>query len=172
MRNNVVPAFTKGVTVILLGLFLLTGRASANSSWMWLTTSPLPVFPLAVLVTLLVETVLIKRASGAKMGKVLLTVSLANLFSFIVPYLLRAYQMIPTQGRFSVLAAFERGPFYIVATGYLVLTLVLELPVVYLLLARDSAKKARLALTIIGVNILTTGLVALAERLICSGRYA
>jgi hypothetical protein len=163
---------SRWIAVLLFTIFLITSRAQANSSWQWLTTSPLPIFPLAVIGTLLIETVAISKfAAIGRTGKVLFTVALANLFSFLTPYLFRAYQMIPTQGRFSVVASFERGPFFIVAAGYLILTLVIEAPVVYFSLFRDSADKKKLALTIIGSNILTTVLVAAAERLICVGRW-
>jgi len=157
---------------LLVFFLILTSQAQANSSWQWLTTSPLPIFPLAIIGTLVVEIVAVKKiAAIGKIRKTILTITLANLLSFLAPYLFRAYQMIPTQGAFSVAASFERGPFFIVAAGYLILTLLVEVPVVYFLLAKDTAFKKKLALAIVGTNVMTTALVAVIERLICVGQW-
>lgn len=169
-HKNFIPL--KCLFPCILALLLLTSRAQANSSWQWLTTSPLPVFPFAVIGTLLIEFYAIKKIVGIdRTNKVLFTVAVANIFSFLAPYIIRAFQMIPIQGAFSLVASFEGGPFFMVAVGYLILTLIIEVPVVYLLLSRVTTLKKKLAITIIGANIVTTGLVAVVERLICVGQW-
>lgn len=144
----------------------------ANSSWHWLTASPLKVFPFAVVLTLLIETIsVVKLGKVTDSKKALLTVSCANLFSFLAPYIERAYRFIPTSGGFSILAAFNKGPFYIVLAGYLLLTILVELPIVYFLLRKNTGDKKSLIISILLSNTLTTILVAVCERLICIGRW-
>ena len=153
-------------------LFLFQWDIYANSSWHWVTTSPLKVLPFAVIITLLAETfavVKIGRTADAK--KVFLVVSCANLFSFLAPYIERAYRFIPTAGGFSIKAAFDKGPYYMVLTGYLLLTLIVELPVVYLLLRKNTECKRRLFVSILASNVITTLFVAVCERLICIGQW-
>jgi len=145
--------------------------ASANSSWHWVTTSPMTIFPFVVLLTLFLETLAIKKFGGvSNVKKVLIIVSIANLLSFLAPYIERAYRFIPTSG-FSISAAFNKGPYYIVLAGYLWLTIIIELPVTYFLLYKDTQKKRKLAVTIVSANILTTLLVAVIERLLCIGSW-
>ena len=98
-------------------------------------------------------------------------VGLANLLSFIAPYLERAYRFIPTSGGFSISAAFNKGPYYMILFGYLALTVIVELPVVYLMLRKESLNKKNLLLSILLSNIVTTLLVAVIERVLCTGRW-
>lgn len=153
-------------------LILFQGDAYANSSWHWVTVSPLKVLPFAVVVTLLAETfavIKIGRTEDAK--RVFLVVGCANLFSFLAPYIERAYRFIPTSGGFSITAAFNKGPYYMVLAGYLLLTVIVELPVVYLLLRRNAGSKRGLVISILVSNIITTLFVAVCERLICIGQW-
>lgn len=156
------------------GIFFIIfpATAYANSSWHWVTTSPMTIFPFAIILTLLVETVsAVKFGSVSDAKKAFLVVSLANLLSFLAPYLERAYRFIPTSGGFSISAAFNRGPYYIVLMEYLLLTIIVELPVVYFLLKDFSASKRNLLISIILSNAATTVIVAVLERLICIGMW-
>lgn len=161
-------------TVMLL-LFGGVITVSANSSWHWVTISPYVVFPFAVVFTLLIETVAIKKiARTPSLKKTLLVVGLANLASFLAPYLFRAWRFIPTSGGFNLMGAFNKGPYYIILGGYLALTLLVEVPVVVWLLYRDLPEKTtrtRLILTTVIANIVTTLLVAVCERLLCQGQW-
>lgn len=168
MKKNVTTTF------LLTTLFILmfTTVSNANSSWHWVTVSPLKVLPFAVLFTLLIETaaiVLVGKVADIK--KSFIVVALANIFSFLAPYVFRAYRFIPTSGGFNLLAAFNKGPYYIVLAGYLVLTIIVELPIVYFMLKREAKGKMGLILSILMSNIITTILVALCERQICIGRW-
>lgn len=155
-------------------LFFMNATAYANSSWHWLTTSPMTILPFAIVFTLFIETITIARFNNiSNTNKVFVIVSLANLLSFLAPYLIRAYRFIPTSGGYSISAAFNKGPYYIVLSGYLLLTLIVELPVVYSYLRKEVAKtnKRNLIQTIIVSNVITTLSVAICERLICIGQW-
>lgn len=68
-------------------LILFPSTAYANSSWHWVTTSPLTVLPCAVIFTLLIETIaVVKFGKVDNRNKAFVIVSLANLLSFLVPY--------------------------------------------------------------------------------------
>ncbi|MDD2480685.1 MAG: hypothetical protein PHC44_08665 [Lutispora sp.] len=160
--------------IIWIGILvlLLSSAVYANSSWHWVTISPLTVLPFAVIFTLLIETILVvKLGKVSNNKKTFAIVSLANLLSFLAPYLERAYRFIPTSGGYSILAAFDKGPYYMILGGYLFLTITVELPIVYFLLRKESLNKKRLIVAILSSNILTTLLVAICERMICMGRW-
>ncbi len=161
-----------GTIMSIVFLFFFPAILYANSSWHWVTASPFVVLPFAVIFTLLIETLAIARFGKiANLKKAFTIVSFANLLSFLAPYFERAYRFIPTSGGFSIMAAFNKGPYYIVLMGYLLLTLIVELPVVYLLLRKYTTSKKKLIAAILLSNILTTLLVAVCERIICIGQW-
>jgi hypothetical protein len=151
---------------------LLPAAAYANSSWHWVTTSPMTVFPFAVIITLLIETFAVaKYGKVSNTKKSILVIGLANLLSFLAPYLERAYRFIPTSGGFSIFAAFNKGPYYMVLSGFLLLTVVIELPLIFFMLREYTSSKKSLFVSILLSNIATTVIVAGLERLICIGRW-
>jgi len=160
--------------LVLSNLFFFISPliSNANSSWHWVTSSPVNVLPFAIIFTLAIETaavVLIGKVPDVK--KSIIIISLANLFSFLAPAIFRAFRFYPVSGSLSLGAAFNKGPYYIVLTGYLVLTIIVELPIVYWLLKKDTSKKPDLVIAILASNIVTTLLVAVCERLICIGSW-
>lgn len=163
------------MTVIFLyiGLStLFTLTVNANSSWHWVTTSPKNILPFAVLLTLLIEVLGIVKFNQISNIKIVFTVvCLANVLSFIAPYLERAYRFIPTSGGFSITAAFSKGPYYMVLLGYLILTLVIEIPVVYFFLRKLVQNRKKLIAALVALNVLTTAMVAVTERVICIGQW-
>ena len=54
---------------------------------------------------------------------------------------------------------------------YLVMTITIELPVVYFLLRKNVENKKRLLATIIITNTVTTSMVAIIERIVCVGKW-
>ena len=159
---------------ICINIFLILFPSSvyANSSWHWVTVSPMVVLPFAIIFTLLIETAsVVKFGKVANSKKAFLVVALANLLSFIAPYLVRAYHFIPTSGGFSIMAAFNKGPYYMILSGYLILTIIVELPVVYQMFKKATSNKKSLITAILLSNIVTTLLVAVFERIICVGRW-
>jgi hypothetical protein len=160
------------VAIYAIIAVLLPLNVYANSSWHWVTTSPKTILPIAIIITLLIEILGVAKLNNIiKIKKVFVTICFANILSFVVPYLERAYRFIPTSGGFSISAAFNKGPYYIVLTGYLLLTLIVEIPVVYLILNNLVKNRKRLIITIIGANVLTTILVSVCERFICIGQW-
>lgn len=162
------------IFIILSGVFSMFFQCViyANSSWHWVTSSPLKVLPFAVIFTLFIETIaIVKFGKVTNSKKAFRIVSFANLFSFLAPYFERAYRFIPTSGGYSIPAAFNKGPYYIVLAGYLLLTIIVELPTVYLLLRKNTKNEMNLILSILISNIITTLLVAICERLICIGQW-
>lgn len=160
--------------IILSSIFLtcLPVIVYANSSWHWLTTSPMTVLPFAVVLTLLVETIsVVKFGKVKKVKRAFAVIALANLMSFLAPYIERAYRFIPTSGRFILSNAFNKGPYYIVLLGYLFLTVIIELPAVFLWLKKDTENVNRLAISILAANIITTLGVAITERILCVGQW-
>ena len=153
-------------------MLFLTSAVYANSSWHWVTTSPMTVLPFAIIFTLFIETASVVRFGRVvNTRKVLKVVGLANVISFIAPYLERAYRFRPVAGELSLLVSFNKGPYYMILSGYLFLTIAVELPIVYYLLSKETANKKKLIGAIISSNIITTLLVAICERMICIGRW-
>ncbi|SHE77534.1 hypothetical protein SAMN02745784_01793 [Tissierella praeacuta DSM 18095] len=162
----------KFIILFSIALILFPSLVYANSSWHWLTTSPLTVLPFAIIFTLLIETIMVIKVGKVRnYKKTFIIVSLANLISFLVPYINRAYMFIPISGDYALLDAFHAGPFYIVLVGYLLLTVLVEFPVVYLLLRKDCENEKDLNKAILYSNIITTVLVGICERIICIGKW-
>lgn len=160
------------ITYCILTTIFLSQYVYANSSWIWLTTSPKKILPIAIVVTLLIEVVgILKVCKISNVKRISCSVLLANIISFIVPYIHRAYRFIPTSGGFSLSSAFDKGPYYMILSGYLFLTLIIEIPVVYGFLRKEVNNKKKLIITILIVNIITTILVAVLERIICIGQW-
>ena len=155
------------VTSMLL-VMLSTSTVFANSSWHWVTdTAPINLLPFVAIGTLIIETLAINIIPKInKPLKVFAVVAIANLLSFLMPYILLAGE----PPYYSIKAAF-RCPFYTVGLVFLFMTLAVELPVVYFTLRKKVENKKRLLLVIIGSNVVTTVLVAIVERVLCYGRW-
>lgn len=144
--------------------------AFANSSWWWTWESllkPSDLFPIAVAVTLAIEMLAVELiARAGRPLRSFLTVAAANLFSFGAPILVFAIDEIHPLSWY-----LEHQPIYLVGPLYLVMTLAIEVPIVYALLYRDDDKpyNRKLLATIIGANVVTTALVAIIEQTLCFG---
>jgi len=104
---------------------------------------------------------------------VIIAVTLANLASFLLPYLLEALSMMSEGFANDLVSGFvenlDSGPAYIVGFMYLVITLIVEIPIVYAVLNNRTGNRKKLLTTIILVNIATTLLVLMIERILCIG---
>ena len=158
--------------ISLLGALVFTVSASANSSWVWISeTRPYDILPVVVAGTLLIETVAVNLVS--KVGnwyKTFFAVFVGNIISFIAPYIGYSNSLYGQMG-YTLSQIIDRGPYYTVGTAFLLLTLIIELPVVYFLLKKDADSKKKLAICIVVANIVTTALVAVVERTLCYGRW-
>lgn len=159
---------TVGVAAVLM--LMLSVPAAANSSWHWISTMrPYDLMPLAAAVTLALETILINRIVRLQNAKKVFSfVLLANVLSFAAPYL---FEHATSGGIYTFERLLDAAPIYTVGMVYLVMTLLVEVPVVYAALRRDAEKKAVLLWTIIGSNVLTTAAVLLMERTLCYGEW-
>lgn len=151
--------------------------AWANSSWHWVTVSPKQILPIAVIVTLAVETIgLITFGKVRGNLRAFIAVAFANTVSFVTPYLERAVPMfyrgtVPGDWNHAWDKAFNAGPYYMVGIGYFLLTILLELPLIYCFLRKHTESKKQLFIAIIFVNIITTAIVAIMERIFCQGQW-
>ena len=165
--------FRFGFCCMLIGCItaFMTACVLANSSWVWISeTRPLDLLPIVIAGTLLIEVAAVLLAMRKqKFWKVLFFVTLGNLLSFAAPYLYN-YLSYSSVG-FSFLKYLDHWPSYTVGIIFLSVTILIELPIVWLSLRKDAKHPVRFALVIIAANVLTTGLTALAERLICSGHW-
>lgn len=104
--------------------------------------------------------------------KPIVVIIIANLMSFVMPFLV---YFLPNElgmsGYENFLKMINHWPTYIAGIGYLFMTLVIEVPIVYNLLKKECDNKKMFLKVIIAANILTTLLTALAERVICVGQW-
>ena len=152
-------------------LFILPVRVYADSSWYWISeTRPFYVLPWVALCTILIEWLMIWKLPKIDGGlKVLGVVTIANLASFLLPYLL-VWLDLSWYGSFQDIL--NSGPHYIVGAFFLVLTCAVEIPLVNMFL-RKKAKDTKLLVRIIVLaNIITTIGVAIAEHVITKGAWA
>ena len=162
--------------MLTTALLALPWAALANSSWRWLTkTRPWDILPFVVAVTLLLEILAVWTGLGQKrFFKVAGTVTAANLLSFAAPY---AYEWVMTlfdkaHGMsYSFLEHLDHWPVYTVGVVYLLMTLAVEVPVVYRLLHADAKSEKRLLLTIVLANAATTAFAAFMEHMATRGTW-
>ena len=158
-----------GVTAILILAF--SGFAFANSSWVWISeTRPYDVLPFVAAATLIIETAVLNLSLKLNnWHKTFVGVLIGNLISFAVPYI--GYSNTPPYYDFPLRDILERGPFYTVGGAFLIITVAVELPFMYFWLKKDVKNKKLLILVTVLVNVVTTAMVALCERLLCEGHY-
>jgi hypothetical protein len=151
-------------------LLVLSQFVFADSSWCWLTdTRPFDILPLVALATIVIEVLAIWLIPNTgKLMKTAVAVILANAASFLLPYALLLND--PVYPKFDDML--NAGPNYIVGAGFVILTLVLEIPIVYNLLKKHVDSKKKLLWSIVGSNIVTTAMVAVIERMVTDGYWA
>jgi len=144
----------------------------ANSSWHWLTkTKPFDILPYVAIFTILVEYIAIKIINLINNSiRLLLIICLANLASFLLPYALIWTSSLAAVG-YSFEMSVNHLPMYIVGLGYLFLTLIAEVPLVYISYKGIITEKRRLFISIIIVNVTTTMIIAIIERMVCRGSW-
>lgn len=161
------------IICILVLWGFLQKEAYADSSWLWLSQKrPYELMPIAIVMTILVEVVMIViflKISDLK--KVILAVTVGNALSFIIPYAVNYAMLRADMGYKSIERAFSTGPYYMVGMGYLFLTIIIELPVVYIGLKEEINDKKRSILVICIANVITTILVFCIERITCYGQW-
>lgn len=159
--------------LIILSLMAVAfpAAAFANSSWYWISEQrPWDILPWVAIATILIEVLAIWLIPKTKQFvKTTVIVVVANLVSFLLPYGVLAGGDAVHETFQDVLNA---GPVYIVSVMFLIMTLAVELPVVYKVLKKHVKNKKLLLWTIIGTNTVTTIMVAIVERMITEGAWA
>ena len=154
--------------LLFITVLIFPSVVYANSSWVWISeTRPYDVLPFVIIITIIIEVFsIIKIANIKKYVIVFLCVLLGNVLSFSAPYLLAMTDEI-----YSFREMLEHMPYYTVGLAYLITTLVVEYLIVYNCLKRFTTNKRTLAFTILGSNLITTIITAVAERVFCRGQW-
>lgn len=177
MKNLQKYKYISTAIIVLLFIMMFPVTVFANSSWGWISeTKPLDVFPIIVIITLVIETALINLIPKLKkLSKVFCIVTTANLLSFATPYLIE-WLFWKVDGEtagyiYPFWEQFDTMPFYTTGIVFLIITLIVETPIVYFTLRKNADKQDIFLITTIGTNILTTIIVAIVERTLCYGHW-
>jgi len=159
----------KLVVVAIIYIALIPAAAYADSSWCWLTDNrPFDILPPVALATIVIEVLAIWLIPHTeKFIKTAIAVILANAASFLLPYAICLND--PVYHDFD--RVLDAGPNYIVGIGFLMLTFMIEIPIVYNLLKKHVESRRKLLWTIVGSNIITTVMVAIVERVVTDGYW-
>lgn len=156
---------------ILILCITFVGQVYANSSWRWLTDKkPWHLLPTAIVLTLLIEITMHKHILNIKSVKVYFAIIVANVCSFLFPYVMICYVNY-SQVLYTVKETLNAGPTYMIRFGYLFMTLAIEVPIVKGMikeLIEEEDRKKAFSVTVIS-NIITTALVFVIERTLCKG---
>ncbi len=161
---------TRVIVITCFVLLIIPQAVFADSSWCWLTdTRPFDILPPVALATIVIEVLAIWLIPHTgKLMRTAVAVILANAASFLLPYALLLND--PVYPKFDDML--NAGPNYIVGAGFVILTLVLEIPIVYNLLKKHVDSKKKLLWAIVGSNTVTTAMVAVIERMVTDGYWA
>lgn len=167
---------TTAAALAALVLLCLPRTVLADSSWQWFSEyRPLDLFPLLAAATLLIEIPLIHLVPRLKgFWKTAGAVTLANLLSFGIPWLLRLLVYRENAAVYPLFSQFlESSPEFTTDFFNCALTLLVELPAVWLLLGRGKGPKQqkRLLWTAFAANTATTLLCAAVEHTLCYGSW-
>jgi hypothetical protein len=172
-KANEVKNKTPLAAIAAVMLLLFPVSAFADSSWAWLTDArPIYILPFAVVFTVTIEVFIISKYNHIKkIWIVLLVICLSNSLSFCAQYILAVVVDPNDNCGYTFQDTIDNLPTYMVTAYYYILTIFVELPVVFLCLYRYVQNRTKLILTIIIANTITTALVAICERLICVGSW-
>ena len=144
---------------------------SANSSWGWIAETRLyEVLPYVIIMTLAIKILAINKIPKiGKPFKVFCVVTFANLLSFAAQYLF-AYSVFSSEEMSEKFYSFKEmldiAPPYNIGAACLIITLAIEIPIVYNAF-KDSVQNKKLLLwTVIGASVITTIIVAVIENVL------
>jgi len=95
----------------------------------------------------------------------------ANLASFMLPHLVFVIESPHSSFSESWAMYSHHWPSYIIGIGFLIMTLFIEVPIIYISLKSFAQNKKQLITVIIVVNIITTAAVAVTERIAYKGQW-
>ena len=123
----------------------------------------------AIIGTVAIETICIYLATHKNCFlKTIITVSIANLASFLIPYLF--VRLVPKL-LYTYEQMKEHTPLFMIGAGYFIVTILFELPIVFLTMRKQFNANKQAALIIIGSNLLTTIMVFFVERFYAPGAW-
>ena len=166
--------------IAVVSILCIPLTVHANSSWQWVSKiRPTDILPIVIILTLVIEIIAINYVPKTRcLNVVIPVVVLANLISFLFPYF---YTAIDSQNPYNVYYSGDylesidfmvsHGPFYTVSVMYLIMTLLVETPIVYLILRKRAENRRLLFGVIIGANVLTTIITIVIEQTTCFGRW-
>lgn len=168
MKNRKTTLF-----IVFLLLLSIPQVVSANSSWYWISeTRPYDVLPVVAIATILIEVGMINSSVRPKSRyRTIVYVIVANLLSFICPYVINYCQLASVKGYQPVSDMFAHWPVYTVGICFLIMTVAVELPIVYFGLKEGVEDRKKLKRIIVIANVLTTIMVAVVERTVCQGHW-
>ena len=163
--NNIILS-----SIIFAAVLWVPITAFANSSWYWFgDVRPIYILPIIAVITITAETIIINRYGKVnKLWKTALFVIAANLLSFACPYIVNTLWSTPG---YTFDRVIDNTPSYTVTIVFLIMTLIIETPVVYLALRKNCDCKKYLIISILSSNAITTLFAAAIERIICRGTY-
>lgn len=175
------------ISVLITFMILMIPKiALANSSWMWVTCRPFDLLPFVAIMTITIEYFIIKvLGKVSKWLKTLVTIFISNIASFLIVLIFSVktgfygFAYVDREldfFAFHKISSFDRVSstpdfWYLSSQGifYLILTLLIEVPIVFFILKKDCSNRKRLLGFTILANILTTFLVFLLEITLCYG---
>jgi len=168
--------------IFLIAFLLIISTISvyANSSWNWFTENPIIILPWIIISTILIEIVFLCIINKIIILKNIIITSIviiiANFVSFILPYIFLGFMEDVYEGMglkfFELINIWlDKLPIYIISIGYLIITLIFEMPIIYYYLRHKVQNKNKLLYSIIIINIITTSISAIIERLLYKGSW-
>ena len=171
-KRNKRGLFSKEICAIVsILLCIFPQTVYADSSWVWLTDMrPIYILPVAAVLTIAIETVVIWGiCKPGSIWKVMWVALIANACSFLLPYVVLYCESKAEIYSFSEML--DLGPNWIVGWLFLALTILFEMPIAYVLLKNQVESVKKLLITIVGVNVITTAMVAVIERMVTNGYW-
>ena len=154
------------LSVVLVGL---TQIVFAWSAWNWTSRiTPFDLLPWMIVLAITIETLFLFRYTKEDFKKTVSIVTLVNCLSLVAPYGLE-WLMSMSAGD-SFFGYIEQWRIYTISWGYGILTGAVEIPILYRQL-KTSLEKRKLLSYMIEINLLTTTIIFLIERMVCEGAW-
>lgn len=149
--------------VFIILTFCFTPTVFANSIWTKRMDnySYMEHFPYIIIGTLIIEILALLAVTGMKKPlKVIGAVVLANAASFLIPEMIINVIMF-NGNHFEFFMLFNT--YWVLNVIFIIITIVIELPIIWVILRKDEKNVKALLLTTVAVNIFTTVVTAFID---------
>lgn len=161
--------FLHTAEILLIVLLGLTQPVLAWSAWNWTSAmTPLNLLPVMIVVAISIEIVVIRRCIKADFKPVAWRIALINCLSLVAPYGLEWLMSMPVGSDF--LGYIEQWRIYTISWGYGILTVAVEIPILYRQFSARFENQNLLA-NLLEANLLTTAIIFVIERIACEGAW-